>query len=122
MATRDSKLEEQRAVIQILLLEGEIPCHSFQRLQKSFSEACVYRLTFYSWISQFREDRTSVRPKSRPGRPAEAVTPTMLANVEVFVNKDRRVTLQEVANQFSIGKASAHQILHETLGVSKVKC
>ena len=37
-------------------------------------------------------------------RPAEAVTPTMVVNGEVFVKTDRRVTLQEVANQFIIGK------------------
>ena len=44
----------------------------------------------------------------------------MVVNVEVFVNKDHRVTLQEVAYQFSIGKESAHQILHEKLGMGKV--
>ena len=53
-------------------------------------------------------------------RPAEAVIPTMVANVEAFVNKDRRVTLEEVANKLSIGKASAHKILHEPLAMSKV--
>ena len=37
----DSKPEEQRAVKQILLLEGEKPCHVFQKLQKSFSKACI---------------------------------------------------------------------------------
>ena len=41
------------------------------------------------------------------------MTPTIVANVEVFVNKDRRVTVQVVAHQFSIGKALAHQILHQ---------
>ena len=61
-----------------------------------------------------------MRDKPRPGRPAEAVTPTMVANV--FVKEDLRGTLQDVANQFSIGKASAHQILQEKLGMSKVKC
>ena len=30
----------------------------------------------------------------------------MVTNVDVFVNTDRRVTLQEVANQFSINKTS----------------
>jgi histone-lysine N-methyltransferase SETMAR len=44
----------------------------------------------------------------------------MIANVKAFVNKYRRVTLEEVANKFSIGKASAHKILHEHLGMSKV--
>ena len=52
-------------------------------------------------------------------RPAEAVIPTLMANADVFVNKHRRVILQEVVNLFSIGKASAHQILHEKLGMSK---
>ena len=30
------------------------------------------------------------------------------------------MTLQEVANQFSISKALAYQILHEKIGMSKV--
>ena len=38
-----------------------------------------------------------MRDKPRPGRPTEAVILTMGANVEVFINKDCRVTLQEVA-------------------------
>jgi predicted transcriptional regulator len=44
----------------------------------------------------------------------------MVANVKAFVNKNRRVTMEEVANKLSIGKASAHKILHEHLGMSKV--
>ena len=32
----DSKLEEQRSEIKFLLLEGEKPCHIFQRLRKVF--------------------------------------------------------------------------------------
>ena len=34
--------------------------------------------------------------------------------------RDRRVTLQELANQFSISKESALRILHETIGMSKM--
>ena len=67
-----------------------------------------------SWVSQFREGKTSMRDKPRPERPAEAVTPTMMASVEVFV------TLQEVANHFRIGKVLVHQILHKKIGISKV--
>ena len=101
------ELEEQRSVVKFLLLEGKKPCHIFQRLQKSFSKACVYRPTFYSWDSQFREGRTCVRDKPWPARPAESMTPTMVANIEVLVNKDRRVTLQEVANQFNSTRKAA---------------
>ena len=38
-----------------------------------------------------------MKDKPRPERPAEAVTPTMLADVKVFVNQDRS-DMQEVAN------------------------
>ena len=50
---------------------------------------------------------TGVRDKPRPGRPAEAVTPTIVANIRNFINKDRRVTLQEIAITYhcNIGKA-----------------
>ena len=54
-----------------------------------------------------------MKDKHRPGRPAEAVTPTIVVNVEVFVHKDCRVKLQEVADQFSISKVSGHQILQK---------
>jgi hypothetical protein len=103
----DSLLEEQRSVIKFLVAEGEKPCNIFQRLKKRFSEKCVSRSIFYnlvSQISQFREGRTSVCDRPRTGRSAEAVTPTMVANVKAFVNKNRRVTLEEVANKFSIGR------------------
>lgn len=40
----------------------------------------------------------------------EAVTPTLAANVEAFANKDQQVTLEEVANKFSISKASVHMV------------
>ena len=81
---------------------------------QSFSKACISRATFYNCVSQFREGRTSMRDKHRP---AEAVTPTMVVNGEVFVKTDQRVTLQEVANQFIIGKV---RHLHKKLDMSKV--
>ena len=82
-------LEEQRSVIKFLLLEGEKPSHIFERLQKSFSKACISRSTFYCWVSQFRSRQDKCEGQASTGRPAEAVTPTMVANVEVFINKDR---------------------------------
>ena len=80
-----------------------------------FSKTCII---FYSWVSQFEEGMTSVGDKPRQESLAEEVPPTKVAN-EDFVNKDHRVALQEVASQFSIGKASAHNHIHETLGMRK---
>ena len=41
------------------------------------------------------------------------MTPIMVATVDVLVKEDHRGTLQKVANQFSISKVPAHQILYE---------
>jgi ribosomal protein S25 len=49
------------------------------------------------------------------------MAPTMVANVKAFVNKNRRVTLEEVANKFSIGKALA-QDFTRTLRHEQGKC
>ena len=76
-----------------LLLEGENLATFIKGCRKVFSKACISGSTFYSCISQFRDGRTRVRDKSRPGRPAEAVTSTMVENVEVLVNKDHSMTL-----------------------------
>ena len=35
-ATIDSKLEEQRTVINFLVLEGEKPCHIFSKIAEKF--------------------------------------------------------------------------------------
>ena len=98
----DSKLEEETSVIKVLIFEGVKPCQNFQTLQK-----------FFFWVLQFRDGRISVRDMPWPGRLSEAVSPTVVAYVAVFINKDSRMTLQEVAIKLSICKASAYQILHE---------
>jgi transposase len=97
-----SLLEEQRSVIKFLVAEQKVksPATSFRGLKKILSRA-----TFDNWVSQFREGGTSVCYRPRTGRPARAVTTTIVANVKAFVNKNRRVILEEVAIKFSIGKA-----------------
>ena len=65
-----------------------------------------------------------MRYKPRPWRPAKTVTPIMVANIEgfFFFTKDRVVTLQEVANQSSVNKVTAYQILHEKNRYEQGKC
>ena len=73
----------------ILAFRGEKPCHIFKGCRKVFLKPTYPFSIFYSWVSHYSEDKTSARDKPRSGRPAEAVTPTMVANVEGFVTKDR---------------------------------
>ena len=90
-----TKLEEQRSVINFLLLESGKTLPHLSKIA-GFSKACISRPTFYSWFSQLREGRASVTDKPRSRRPAEAmtlqwaaeaVTPSMAANVEFLSTK-----------------------------------
>ena len=91
-----------------------------KKKKKITTKACIVRSTFCSLVTQFRMGRTSVRNNLWPGCPDEAVNLTMVANVEVFVNKDRRVTLHGVTDQLSIGKPSEHQIFTKKIRMSNV--
>ena len=108
-------IEKQRSVIKflLLLLEGEIPCHIFQRLQKVFfSKVSISCSTFYFWVLKFTEGRTSVRDKPSPGKPAEAVTPYNGGECWGFCRQNSQNDITGVANQLSISKTLAHPILH----------
>lgn len=65
--------------------------------------------TTFCLVSQFREGRTSVCDRIRTEWPAKTVTANVVANVESLVNKNCRVTLDDVANKFSINMASEHR-------------
>lgn len=116
----DSTYEEQRAVIRFLLEEGQKPVFILNRLQNRFRDSCMSRSAFYSWVARFRDGRNDVHNRHGRGRPACIVTPQMVKNVESYIMKDRRVTLQEVANRFSISKGSVFKIVRDNLGLSKV--
>ena len=106
------KLEEQRYVIKFLLLESKKSLPQFQRLQKSFLKPDI-PFNLFSWVSQFREDRTSAKAKPMPGRPAVAVTLQWRRMLRFFSAK--------IAEVHCIGKASTHQILHKKkISISKV--
>ena len=50
------------------------------------------------------------------------MTPTMVANVEVFVNKDHRVTLQEVAKAVELRQSVATSNITQTKMYEQGNC
>ena len=105
------KLEEQRSIIKLWQLEGENLATFFIGCRNIFLKLVYPGQLFIAGLHSLGRAR-----KALAGRPAKAVTPTMLVNVEVFINKDNRLTLLEVANQLSIGKAPTYK-KHTTMGL-----
>ena len=85
----------------------------------------------YKWIERFKEGRTSIKDP-RQGRPSEVSTLEKQQAVKDLILAERRITVEEIAQQLDtstgtaqqldISTGTAHHIIHEVLKFSKVSC
>ena len=62
----------------------------------------------YEWWKRFKEGRTSADDDPRSGRPSTSKTDDNVANVREVIRSNRRLTVQEVAEEVSISKTVCH--------------
>lgn len=74
----------------------------------------------YKWIQRFREGRDDLEDDPRPGRPTTSRNDEKIHAVQHLIDEDRRITINEIAVSLDISYGSAHSILHEDLGLSKL--
>jgi transposase len=66
----------------------------------------------YEWIEKLKNDRISVTNEEGAGRPSTATTDDNTERVRDIVLLDRRLTVDEVANNLKISHGSACDIIH----------
>ena len=66
------------------------------------------------------EGHTSVKDEPRQGRPSEVNTPEKQQAVNDLILAERRITVEEVAQQLDISTGTAHHKICEVLKFSKV--
>ena len=76
----------------------------------------------YKWAKLFKEGRRSVEDEDRPGRPTEVRSPEVIKSVNDLIQSNRRVTVDDIARTLSLSVGTAHKIVHDDLGYSKVSC
>ena len=76
----------------------------------------------YNWDKLFKEGRCSVEDKGRPGRFTKVRFPEVIKSVIDLIQSDRRVTVDDIARNLRLSVGTAHKIVHDDLGYSKVSC
>jgi transposase len=88
---------------------------TFQMLNQAYREDCMSRTQCYEWFKRFKEGRRSVSEDPWPGRPSTSTDDDHIERVRAVIRGNRRLTVQEVADEVGISIGSCHQILTEKL-------
>jgi transposase len=109
-----------RAFIKFLTKESKSPAEIKQRLGAVYGESSPSYSTVKEWAKQFRLRRESIEDDLRQGRPAEALTPEIIALVQEELLQDRWLKTKEVSARYGLSKTTVLRILHDHLRMYKV--
>jgi len=112
---------EYRAAIKFLTLEKQPANNIYERLVNVYGDSAPSYSTVTRWAAEFKRGRTSLADDTRAGRPVEATTNDCCHAVEKLVTGDRRLKVLEIATEVGVSYGIILNILHEHLGLSKVR-
>ena len=105
----------------------KIECQHNKTAKEIFSallEACgIYALSFSqvtSWVNEFKNGRACVQVAHRAGRTVTATDSYNTEQLKRLLKSDRRITCEEMAQEFEISVGSVHTILRHHLKMRKV--
>ena len=110
---------EIRANIKILTRLNWKPVKIIEALQQVYGESTPCRAVVYDWTQHFKEGREQLEDNSR-GETSTSKNQENIRLVQNLVEKDRRVTINKIANALEISHESAFSILTEDLHLSKL--
>jgi len=112
-----SVFHKQRICVKFCVKIGKSVSETFEMLKIAFREEAMGRTQTYEWWKRFKEGGTSVDDDPRSGRPSTSKTDDNVAKVCKVIHSNRRLTVQEVAEEVSISKTVCHEILTANLGM-----
>ena len=111
---------EARTNVKFLSKLGWKPAAILEALKEVYGDNAPPNPTVYRWIQEFKEGRQSVEDQPRSGRPTTSQTADHVAVVQQVIERDRRATIDAIAEEVGISHGSVHSILTDTLGLSKL--
>ena len=89
-------------------------------LQTALGASSINRASVFEWHKRFKEDRESVRDDERCGWSKEVRTPELIGQIKIFMDKDRRVSIETISAQFDVSVGAVHTIISEELKMRKI--
>ena len=116
---REDTLEEGYA-IKLRFKLGKKATETYGKLQTAFWASCINRASVFEWHKRFKEGRESLRDDERCGRSNEVRTPQLIGQINNFMDKDRRVSIETISAQFDVSVGTIHTIIREELKMWKI--
>ena len=69
---------------------------------------------------RFKEGRQSVRDDERCGRSKEVRTPELIGQIKNLMDKDRRVSIETISEQFDVSVGTVHTIIRQELKMQRI--
>ncbi len=83
-----------------IVLRKKNATDTYGMLPTAFRPSSMNRASVFEWHKRFKEGRESVRDDERCGRCKEVRTPELIGQIRIFMDKDRRMSIETISAQF----------------------
>ncbi|GBN20592.1 hypothetical protein AVEN_131536-1 [Araneus ventricosus] len=116
----DSSRSAQRAVIKLLLAEGEHASQIYRRMKEVCGEQCLARCTIFRWYQCYEAGLVNIKDLPHPGKAHVVTNSATTSAVDELMRQNRQIITREIAVELSISKGTVHHIIQKKLGYGKV--
>ena len=111
---------EQRATIKFMQKSGSTPIEIWRKLKDVFGQLTLSKTQVRVWFNIFKEGdlNTDTADGKRSGRPRRHAR--FVNKVRKLLEKDRRLTLQQISDRTGLTLSSVHRIIKKDLKLSKL--
>jgi histone-lysine N-methyltransferase SETMAR len=111
-----------RSNIWFLWKNGKTGSEIVEEMVKVYGTHAPSKATVYNWLHHFKDGKENFEDEPRSGCPSTVITDANIERVRAQIIKDRRQTLNEVAEELGMSRSSVHRVLTDHLGMSRLVC
>ncbi len=108
---KDDLITKQWAVLKFLIRKHKLNRKIIEELSSVYGTHTLAKVAVKEWAGHSRADQKPLQDDHREGRRATAVNTILREQVKIYIDRDRRKTVRDVATSTKINKSSVHTIL-----------